>query len=86
MDEKNYKVDYSRHVDELQSDMSRLKSIFKLSHNKITAPKVKKFVLRNSLLTNLFETNFQVVKNVAVIFFIIHFLSLLVNDYVNYEK
>ena len=63
-----------------------LSSLVKFSHNKITQPKEKKFVLRNSLLTDLFETNFRTIKIMSIVFFLFHFMNLCINDFIKYKE
>ena len=63
-----------------------LSSLVKFSHNKITQPKEKKFVLRNSLLTDLFETNFRTIKITSIVFFLLHFMKLCIDDYIKYKE
>ena len=63
-----------------------LSSLVKFSHNKITQPKEKKFALRNSLLTDLFETNFRTIKIMSIVFFLLHFMKLCIDDYVKFKE
>ena len=66
--------------------ISVLSRLVKFSHNKIIQPKEKKFALRNSLLTDLFETNFRTIKIMSIVFFLLHFMNLCIDDYIKYKE